>query len=67
MKKSFLAFLLLPIILLGQNMTPELLWDLGRVSLDAVSPDGKTAVYGVTRYNIEENKGLRTLYSIPAN
>ncbi len=65
MKKSILFLLLFPFALFAQNMSPKLLWDLGRVSLDAVSPDGKTAIYGVTRYNIEENKGKRTLFSIP--
>ncbi len=43
-------------------MTPERLWELGRVSLDAASPDGKSFVYGVTRYDTEENKGNRDLY-----
>jgi dipeptidyl aminopeptidase/acylaminoacyl peptidase len=45
--------------------TPELLWKLGRVSEPQVSPDGKTVLYGVTWYNLEENKGNRDLYSIP--
>jgi dipeptidyl aminopeptidase/acylaminoacyl peptidase len=43
-------------------MTPEMLWQLGRVSLDAVSPDGQKFVYGVTRYDIAENKGNRDLF-----
>ncbi len=46
------------------RLTPEKLWDLGRVSLFDVSPDGKTAVYGVSYYDIEANKGNRDLYSI---
>ena len=47
------------------RLTPELLWKLGRVSLDDVSPDGDLAVYGVTRYDLSANKGDRDLYLIP--
>lgn len=64
MKKLILSFLLLPLIGFTQTMSPELLWELGRVSLDAVSPDGKTAIYGVTRYDLDVNKGQRDLFSI---
>lgn len=66
MKKIILSLLLLPLLGFSQTMSPELLWELGRVGLDAVSPDGKTAIYGVTRYDLEENKGLRKLFTIPA-
>lgn len=67
MKKHILVFLLLSGSVFAQEkvMTPELLWDLGRVSLDAVSPDGKTFVYGVTNYNTQANSGNRNLYSMP--
>lgn len=50
-----------------QVMTPELLWKLGRVSPEAMSPDGKSIIYGVTNYSIEENKGERNLFSISVN
>lgn len=46
----------------SETMTPELLWKLGRVSLESVSPDGKSFIYGVTNYNIEDNKGSRDLF-----
>lgn len=46
-------------------MTPELLWDLGRVSGETLSPDGSMLYYGVTTYNTEENKGNRDLYMMP--
>ncbi len=50
----------------AQNvMTPELLWKLGRVSGETITPDGKSVIYGVTQYNMEANKGERNLYSIP--
>lgn len=50
--------------LLAQKLTPELLWQLGRVGLDCVSPDGRLAVYGVQRYDLKSNKGSRALYAV---
>ena len=44
------------------KLTPELLWQMGRVSDMQVSPDKKTVLYGITRYNLSENKGNRELY-----
>ncbi len=46
-------------------MTPEVLWSFGRLGGAQVSPDGKTVLYGVTYYNIEENKSYRDIYTIP--
>ncbi len=51
----------------SETMTPELLWKLGRVSLETVSPDGKQFIYGITNYDTEENKGSRDLYSMGAD
>lgn len=48
----------------GNRMTPEALWAFGRLSGPQVSPDGKTIVYGVSYYSIEQNKGNRDLYSV---
>ncbi|MDR0368765.1 MAG: S9 family peptidase [Bacteroidales bacterium] len=45
--------------------TPELLWKLGRVSEAAVSPDGKQILFGITYYDVPENKGNRDLYIMP--
>jgi len=45
-------------------MTPEVLWAFGRLSGQEVSPDGKTVLYGVTYYSIEQNKGNRELYTV---
>lgn len=71
MKKIFspVFFLLFTSFLLAQTktpgrLTPEKLWDLGRVALFDISPDGKTAIYGVSYYNVPENKGNRDLYAI---
>lgn len=47
-----------------QRLTPELLWKIGRVSLDCVSPDGQFAVYGVQRYDVSKNKSSRVLYIV---
>lgn len=45
-------------------MTPEVLWSFGRLSEPSVSPDKSTILYGVTYYDIEQNKGNRELYTI---
>ncbi len=45
-----------------QRMSPELLWELGRVSLEDVSDDGKQFIYGVTYYDLEKNGSSRDLY-----
>lgn len=50
----------------AQNkMTPELLWKLGRVNGETITKNGKSVIYGVTYYKMDENKGERNLYSIP--
>ncbi len=71
MKKNIFLFLfsLITIPFFAQTqapgrLTPEKLWELGRVSLFDVSPDGKTAVYGISYYDVAENKGSRDLYTI---
>lgn len=48
----------------SQILSPELLWKLGRVGLECVSPDGKLAVYGVSRYDVKDNSGTRALYLV---
>ncbi len=50
-----------------KKLTPEILWKYGRVGEYKVSPDGKTAVYTVTRYNLQLNKGRTTVWSIPTS
>lgn len=46
----------------NQIMTPDLLWNLGRVSMEDVHEDGKLVLYGVTRYSLQDNKSERDLY-----
>jgi dipeptidyl aminopeptidase/acylaminoacyl peptidase len=48
-----------------QRMTPELLWQLGRVSAETITPDGKSVIYGVSYPNVQENSSERNLYAIP--
>lgn len=48
-----------------ERFTPELLWKLGRISEIQVSPDSKTILFGVTWYNLSENKGNRDLFTMP--
>ena len=47
------------------RMSPELLWELGRVSGESLSPDGSYLYFGITNYNTVENKGNRDLFMIP--
>lgn len=46
-----------------QKMNPQLLWQLGRVGGEAVMKDG-TVLYGVSRYNLTDNKSERNLYAV---
>ena len=48
-------------------MTPEVLWSFGRVSEPELSPDQKSLVYGVTYYDIAQNKGNRELFTMSVN
>ena len=48
-------------------MTPEVLWSFGRVTGTQVSPDGKSVLYGVTFFNIAENKSYCDIYVIPVS
>lgn len=46
----------------NQIMTPDLLWQLGRVHMEDVSEDGTKVLYGVTRYSIDNDNSERDLY-----
>jgi dipeptidyl aminopeptidase/acylaminoacyl peptidase len=65
--KLILIYTLLIVSFVGsaqKNMQPETLWDFGRISDPQLSPDGKTIIYGVSTYNLEENKGITDIYSV---
>lgn len=68
MKKLFLAFCLMATVALAQSqnvMTQDLLWQLGRVGGETLTPDGLNVIYGISNPNMSENKSERNLYSIP--
>jgi dipeptidyl aminopeptidase/acylaminoacyl peptidase len=46
-------------------ITAETLWQLARVGAPALSPDGRLAVYPVTRYDADNDKGEADLYLVP--
>ena len=46
-------------------LTPEKLWQLGRLGEMQASPDGTTVAYTVTRYNLAENKGNADIWTVP--
>ncbi|MGB4850023.1 MAG: S9 family peptidase [Saprospiraceae bacterium] len=47
------------------TMTPELLWQLGRVTGLGITADGKSVIYSVNTPNVEANKGSSKMYKIP--
>jgi dipeptidyl aminopeptidase/acylaminoacyl peptidase len=69
MKKTLtllsLILILWPGIQANEPFSAELMWALGRVSEAQVSPDGEMVLYGITNYDIQENKGKRNLYVLP--
>lgn len=45
-------------------MTPEVLWAFGRINGMQVSPDGEYVLFGVTYYNVAQNKGNTELFVV---
>ena len=45
------------------RLTPEVMWKMSRIGSHALSPDGKTVLYTLTRYNMAENRGVTTIVS----
>lgn len=43
------------------RLTSEVMWKMGRIGSAALSPDGKTLLYTVTRYNMAENRGVTVI------
>ena len=48
-----------------QNLTPEMLSQLGRVNAFGITKDGRSVAYSVRTYNVENNKKTVTNYIIP--
>jgi dipeptidyl aminopeptidase/acylaminoacyl peptidase len=67
-KTLFLMLTMISLTATAQNvMTPELLWQLGRVTSLGISKDGTAIVYKVSTPSVEENKSSSKYYSIPVN
>lgn len=70
MKKSiaFVALLAFALNSFSQNqMTPELLWSLGRVTGLGISKDKQWVLYSVSTPDINENKSKRKVFAVPKN
>lgn len=48
-----------------EPLTPEMLWQLGRVSIESISPDKKHVLYQVTHYDMDQNRARRSRYRVP--
>ena len=44
------------------RFTPDVMWKMGRLGGASLSPDGKSALFTITRYNMGENRGLTQIY-----
>mgnify|MGYP001777093817 FL=1 len=42
--------------------TPEVMWKMGRVGSSTLSPDGTRVAYTVTYYNMQENRGVSSIF-----
>lgn len=60
----FVVLLLLTAVTFPQqrSLVAEDLWKMKRIGAPQISPDGKYAVYTISNYKIEENKGYTDLY-----
>src|SRR5439155_13920182 len=62
----FLFTTLLSCSSFAQNrMTPELLWQLGRLNALGISKDGKYVLYTVSTPDATENKSSKKSYALP--
>ncbi|MGX1642184.1 S9 family peptidase [Sphingobacterium sp. NPDC055431] len=48
-----------------EPLSPQKLWELGRVSGEGLSADGTQLIYGVSNYQFDENKSEKDLFVIP--
>lgn len=51
----------------AKQMTPELLFKLGRVSALGITNDEKNIIYKVTQVSVDENKSSSKVYMMPVN
>jgi dipeptidyl aminopeptidase/acylaminoacyl peptidase len=59
-----IAVAALPAVAGAAPLTAETMWQLKRIGAPAISPDGKLAVYGVTRHDADNDKGDADLYVV---
>ena len=45
------------------RLSPEVMWKMSRIGSHTLSPDGTTLLYTLTRYNMEENRGISVIVS----
>lgn len=50
-----------------QNLTPELLWKLGRVNAAGITKDKQAVIYSVSTPNVAENKSNKKIFSVSIN
>lgn len=46
----------------SNRLTPEVLWQMGRIGGENVSPDHAKVLYSITNYKVEEDKGYKDWY-----
>ncbi|MSP08311.1 MAG: S9 family peptidase [Chitinophagaceae bacterium] len=67
-KLLILTLITMSINAVAQNvMSPELLWELGRLTSLGISKDEKSIIYKVSTPSVEENKSGSKYYSVPVN
>ena len=44
------------------KFTAEVMWKMGRIGSETLSPDGTQLLYALTQYNLAENRGITTLH-----
>ncbi len=44
-------------------LTPEVRWKMRRAGSSSLSPDGSVLLYAVTDYNMQENRGVTSIYT----
>jgi dipeptidyl aminopeptidase/acylaminoacyl peptidase len=48
-------------------LTPEVMWKMARIGDFVVSPDGEQVLFGLTSYNMAENRGVTSLWTKNVN
>lgn len=59
--------MLLPMYVSAQVMTPELLWELERISPIGISDDSKFVIFSSSTFDLQDNKSSRTIYKVPVD